>query len=109
MAVGLVNIGAEDVIHVIADGLQEGNVNPAAVERGLSHLPGGAEALQLLKRNPRADIASVGSIIKAALNAHKWKDVTTAKVGKDFRSWARQAGLDLPWAQTSEVTDDDES
>jgi hypothetical protein len=60
----------------------------------------------LLKENPAADTMSVGLIIREALDAD-WQATTIAKAGKDFRSWARQAGLELPWAQANLATHSD--
>jgi hypothetical protein len=57
-------------------------------------VPGVAEGLTVLKQNPGAGPATVGAAVKAALAAD-WAPGTTYGVGKNLRSWARFAGINV--------------
>jgi hypothetical protein len=98
---GMLTEDADGTLKPTAASIEEGEMSKKALYEGLAKVLGGAECLELLKDNPRADVLSIGSIIKRALDA-PWKEATVAKAGKDFRSWVRQAGVDLPWAEPTE-------
>lgn len=50
-------------------------------------------ALELLEGNAEADDDDVGAVLEAELRA-SWADSTRALMGKTFRAWAREAGLE---------------
>jgi hypothetical protein len=68
----------------------------------LRKIPGGSEAMHLLTNYPAATPLDVGRIICTA-NSADWKTVTIHSVGKNFRSWARHAGISTVLRQQPEI------
>lgn len=55
-------------------------------------VPGAAEAIGLLEKDPKASAASLGQLLRVAQNA-SWSEGTTELTGKQFRAWANRAGI----------------
>lgn len=73
----------------------------AAILHGLNNIPGGAEALLVVRNDPAADLATVGGILKSATGGN-WSPLTTEHTGKHFRSWAKQAGVEVTRARPAQ-------
>lgn len=67
-------------------------ITPARIRNALEELPGLSAALNLLESNPRASAITVGNVVKETSGV-TWSDATTGLVGKQIRSWARNAGI----------------
>lgn len=72
----------------------DGGLEVSGLLQLLVGVPGGADALELLRNRPAASLSSVGRLLREAYGA-SWADSTTALMGKYFRSWARAAGVEL--------------
>ncbi|MFE3637188.1 restriction endonuclease [Streptomyces sp. NPDC059168] len=80
----------------IADGVidSSGQVIPARILEALQRLAGGAPALNLIHSDPQVSNYHLGLAIQNAIGA-TWGESTTSKVGKDFRAWAKRAGIQV--------------
>ncbi|MFJ6385445.1 restriction endonuclease [Kitasatospora sp. NPDC092039] len=76
----------------VADG--NGNIVPGSIIEAIRSIPGGSAALELLRKDPRVNNHELGLLMCAGYGAG-WGDSTIYKAGKDFRSWARRAGIDV--------------
>ncbi len=85
MADGTLRLSRSDLV-------QNGMLSSARLLELLSAVPGGAEALDILRRNPAASPHEVAEPLRIA-NAATWTSETMRGVGVAFRAWARQAGL----------------
>jgi hypothetical protein len=93
LALGAVEPDTSETFRIArADLIANGKVSQVALMELLRKVPGGSEAVQLLAANPAATPLQIGHIICAA-NSADWKTPTIHGVGKNFRSWARRAGI----------------
>ncbi|MFG3705551.1 restriction endonuclease [Micromonospora sp. NPDC047670] len=93
LALGAVQPESNDTFRIARPNLvRDGKVIEDVLLELLLKVPGGSDALNLLKRNPAASPAEIGQIFQEAHSA-EWKYATTQSVGKHFRGWARRAGL----------------
>jgi hypothetical protein len=78
----------------IAEGVVDDSnrVRPAVILAALQNVPGGVAALQILERDPKVSNQELGIAIQDAIGA-EWGQSTVAKVGKDFRAWAKRGGM----------------
>jgi Restriction endonuclease len=94
----LVNLGAvtfrDDGKMQLArsDLVRDGTLEPAVLRELLIKVSGGAPALAILERDSNASAQVVGEAIRQAVGAN-WAPGTVAIVGKNFRGWARRAGI----------------
>ncbi|HSH82610.1 MAG TPA: restriction endonuclease [Herpetosiphonaceae bacterium] len=100
-AVGpLVVIGAVEEVEAgkfrLADPVlvRKGMVVPAQLLVRMRQAPGATAAIRTLERNPTAPPATVGSVIRDATQP-EWTSATLHGIGKNFRAWARAAGVDV--------------
>ena len=93
LALGAVEPDTKETFRLArADLIVDGEVSQVALMELLRKVPGGSEAVQLLTTNSAATPLEVGHIISVA-NSADWKTPTIHGVGKNFRSWARHAGI----------------
>jgi hypothetical protein len=71
-----------------------GTVNRDVLRQAIAGRPGGDEALRLLEDNPNTPAMEVGAVVGAALGA-AWSDGTKQVIGKFFRAWARETGIQV--------------
>lgn len=82
-------------IHIVDDVVDSsGQVVQARLISALQGIPGGAQALSLLQGDPQVDNYQLGCVIQDAIGA-VWGESTTWKAGKDFRAWAKRAGVQV--------------
>jgi len=92
VTLGAISIGGKGEI-AIADGLvRDGVLSRHRLRELLSVLPGCADAMTLLERDPTATPAVVGEIIRNAYGV-EWAPATVVSSGKHMRAWARHAGI----------------
>lgn len=65
----------------------------------LESVPGGTEALNLLRLNPSATKLEVGEILRESCGL-QWAQPTVQKVGSMFRTWAKLAGVKITRASS---------
>jgi Restriction endonuclease len=82
---GLVSLKRDDLI-------EDGHIRPAALRALIEGVPGGPEALAAIERDPFASADILGALLRDAQGAG-WTGSTTATMGKNFRAWARAAGV----------------
>jgi hypothetical protein len=86
---------------------REGNLLADVLLDRLRTVPGGAEALDLLRRDPGAPPLVVGACLRAAQHT-EWATSTTTWEGKAFRAWARAAGIRTTRRRTTGTSHDDQ-
>ncbi|MGW1504733.1 nSTAND1 domain-containing NTPase [Streptomyces mirabilis] len=92
----------------IADAVvdESGQVVPSRILDALRKVPGGAQALGLLESDPQVSNHQLGFVIQEALGT-TWEDSTAWQVGKDFRSWAKRAGVKVLRARAFDAPHND--
>jgi hypothetical protein len=92
---GVVQVNRDGSLEIFEIGAvgQDGSVEPSAVAALIrERVPGGAAALSALTTNPSLATAEVGRLLEDAAGA-SWSLGTRTVMGKNFRSWARAAGV----------------
>jgi hypothetical protein len=93
LALGAVEADTNDKFRIARPNLVvDGEVSQEILLELLGNVPGGREAIDLIVSNPAANPLEVGQIIGEA-NSADWKAETTRSAGKNFRAWARHAGI----------------
>lgn len=94
ISLGAIEVGEGDVLRPSRPDLLDVNGAPAPVTvlELLVRVPGGAQAIDLLRSDPAAAPVSVGHTL-ARGHGVEWADSTALGVGKHFRAWARVAGV----------------
>ncbi|WP_425888766.1 restriction endonuclease [Micromonospora sp. DT4] len=94
VALGAVASESDQFIRITwTDLIENGRINEERLLGLLTAVPGGSEAISLLRRNPAATPKEVGEELRKA-NAADWQSETMRSSGVSFRAWARLAGLD---------------
>lgn len=95
MVLGAVGLSEDDVPFLTDPELvQNGVVDAARLRTLMEDVAGVREGLAVLAADPGAPAEFVGAAVKGALAAD-WAASTVVGVGKQLRSWARYAGLDV--------------
>lgn len=94
----LVEQDEEGLVRPRTGAVVEGKPCQETILRGLLKIPGGDEALELLKTDPRVENVHIGQKIQSKLRTH-WEDITITEVGGEFRSWAKVAGINVGTAR----------
>lgn len=89
---GLATVDASGRCAAVDGAVENGAPVASKIYDLLVEYPGGKEAIEALRQDPRVENFTLGSVIKDVIGA-PWLDVTTDGVGGDFRSWARAAGI----------------
>ncbi len=94
-SLGAVSVDSDGRVRVSAPGLiQDGQIQPEILRSLLARAPGGKAGLQLLAEDPAATPREVGKAIRDSIGA-RWADESTRSIGNYFRSWAKEAGVDV--------------
>ncbi|MGW3984411.1 nSTAND1 domain-containing NTPase [Streptomyces mirabilis] len=91
-------------IHIADDILDSsGNVIPSKIVGALQRILGGAQALSLLREDPQVSNFQLGLAFQDAIGT-VWEESTVWQVGKDFRTWAKRAGVQVSRARAMGVS-----
>jgi hypothetical protein len=93
---GVIDVGENGEARLRTPGIvdSEGQINQGVLEELLNKVPGGHEAMEVLRTDPRTSAQDVGEILRREQRA-SWGPSTTQWIGKNFRGWAREAGIVL--------------
>ncbi|MCW5250107.1 restriction endonuclease [Streptomyces sp. SHP 1-2] len=88
---------------ILSEGVVDSShqVSASALLDALRTVPGGSNALGRIERDPHVSSYELGAEIRDAIGA-EWGQSTLFKVGKDFRSWAKRAGVEVLRARALE-------
>lgn len=91
---GLLDVDGEVIDGALVRALVEPSTMASTLLPLLERVPGGSDAIDLLRKMPLATKDHVGEVLRDAYGL-PWARLTIAKAGGAFRTWAKIAGIKL--------------